>query len=477
MQAQDKTSAPKSQLPFGYDNGTYLVRRGRVWQYRRRVPARLASRLGKAEVRISTQARDRTEALRAAAVINTALEAEWHKLLADTSASPDTATRTFTQILSEAQSLGLSYLPAAEIAASRLEDILSRIEQISLPQATVVDVQPAAPAASTVNAVLGGAGKPQLKLSNLVEAYQKLAADQAIGKSEKQLKQWKARHERSVETLIKRIGDKPLADITRDEALDFRDWWIGRIKTESYNKDSANKNFGCLSAMMHTVNDAFRLNLALPFKGLRIAGDKHTRRQPYEADYVRQHFLASPQIGNLNLEASAVVRMVALERHRIRLSDPVPHVQIRPDARQLKTGASERDMPLVGLALEIMRQYADGFPRYRASPDAFSAIANKCLTTAELRPTNHHTVYSLRHTFKDRMIAIGVPDRIQDELMGHTLKGMPLRQRRDAHAPVRLGGEDLGLAPTMVPARPTRAQAARKSADRLRRPAQRRFRP
>ena len=67
-----------------------------------------------------------------------------------------------------------------------------------------------------------------------------------------------------------------------------------------------------------------------------------------------------------------------------------------------------------------------GFPRYRnSSADAFSAIANKCLSSAGLRPTKGHTVYSLRHSFKDRMIAIGVPDRIQDELMGHTLKGMP----------------------------------------------------
>lgn len=436
MQAQDETARPKSQLPFGYDNGTYLVRRGRVWQYRRRVPARLANRLGKAEVRISTQARDRTEALRAAAVINTALEAEWQKLLADTTSSPETAARTFASTLAEAQSLGVSYQPASEIAAGRLEEILNRIERLSLPLATTAETKPAAPAASTVSAVLGGAGKPELRLSDLVEAYQKLAADQAIGKSVKQLKQWKARHERSVETLIKRIGDKALSDITREEALDFRDWWIARIKTEGYNKNSANKNFGCLSAMMRTVNDAFRLNLALPFKGLRIAGDKHTRRQPYEADFVRQHFLASPQIGNLNLEASAIVRMVALtgmraseivslEPHRIRLADAVPHLQIRPDARQLKTGASERDMPLVGLALEIMRDYAEGFPRYRTSADAFSAIANKCLTTAGLRPTNSHTVYSLRHTFKDRMIAVGVPDRIQDELMGHTLKGMP----------------------------------------------------
>jgi hypothetical protein len=168
MQARSQSYAKKSLSPFGYENGTYLVRRGRVWQYRQRVPIGLVGQLGKSEVRISTQARDRTEALRAAAVINAALEADWHKLLADTTSSPDAAARRFAQTLAEAQSLGVSYLPAAEIAASRLEEVLARIERISLPLAVGAVSQPIVPASSTVSAVLGGAGKPQLKLSDLV---------------------------------------------------------------------------------------------------------------------------------------------------------------------------------------------------------------------------------------------------------------------------------------------------------------------
>ncbi len=52
---------------FAYDSATYLARRGRVWQYRRGVPSLLVARLGKTEVRISTQARDRIDAVRAAA--------------------------------------------------------------------------------------------------------------------------------------------------------------------------------------------------------------------------------------------------------------------------------------------------------------------------------------------------------------------------------------------------------------------------
>jgi integrase len=446
-------SARPSKASFGYQTATYLVRRGNIWQYRRRVPKLLVEHLATTEIRVSTKARDRTDAMRAAVQISAALEAHWSKLIgADPTAR---AAADFQAAISTAEALGVPYRPVAEIAASRLEDLLARIERLAQPlnylPSSAVSAMPRAceipslpptpdpvlaPAPAIVSAVLGGASKPELTLSTLVDAYQKLASDQTIGKSEKQLKQWKGKHQRAVDALISRIGDKPLAEITRDDALDFRDWWIARIRNEGYTRNSANKNFGCLAGMMRTVDDAFRLNLSLPFKGVRIAGAKYTRRQAYEPDFVRQHFLTPIKIGGLNAEAADIVRIVALtgmrpseivalEEHRIRLDDPVPHLQIRPDARQLKTGASERDMPLVGQALEIMRRHPEGFPRYRASADSFSAIANKCLDSAGLRPTRAHSVYSLRHTFKDRMIAAGIPERIQDELMGHTLKGMP----------------------------------------------------
>jgi integrase len=442
MHASQRSFKPS----FGYQTATYLVRRGGVWQYRRRVPTHLVERLATTEVRVSTKARDRTEAMRAAASISAALEAQWAKL-SDAQPSAIEACVDFQAALATADALGVTYRPAAELAASRLEDLLERVEKLAQPldllarsaaasaSASAGGASPA-PGSEIVSAVLGGARKPDLTLSTLVDAYQKLASDQTIGKSEKQLKQWKGKHQRAVDTLIARIGDKPLAEITRDDALDFRDWWISRIRDEGYTRNSANKNFGALAGMMRTVDEAFRLNLCLPFKGVRIAGAKYTRRQAYDPDFVRQHFLAAPRIGGLNAEAADIVRMVALtgmrpseivalDARRIRLDDPIPHLQIRPDARQLKTGASERDMPLVGQALAIMRTHSEGFPRYRASADSFSAIANKCLDTAGLRPTRAHSVYSLRHSFKDRMIAIGTPERIQDELMGHTLKGMP----------------------------------------------------
>lgn len=57
---------------------------------------------------------------------------------------------------------------------------------------------------------------------------------------------------------------------------------------------------------------------------------------------------------------------------------------------------------------------------------------NKFLENNGLRPTKDHTVYSLRHSFKDRLIAAEAPDSLIDALMGHRTgkpkygKGPPL---------------------------------------------------
>ncbi len=83
----------------------------------------------------------------------------------------------------------------------------------------------------------------------------------------------------------------------------------------------------------------------------------------------------------------------------------IPYVSALPDGRRLKTDESLREIPLVGAALAALKANPEGFPRYRDNSSTFSATANKFLLENGLRPTEEHTVYSLRHSFKDRLIA------------------------------------------------------------------------
>ena len=74
---------------------------------------------------------------------------------------------------------------------------------------------------------------------------------------------------------------------------------------------------------------------------------------------------------------------------------------------------------MVGAALAAMKKRPNGFPRYRDKSSNLSATLNKYLWENALRPTKDHTVYSLRHSFKDRLVAIEAPDSLIDSLMGH----------------------------------------------------------
>jgi integrase len=79
-----------------------------------------------------------------------------------------------------------------------------------------------------------------------------------------------------------------------------------------------------------------------------------------------------------------------------------------------------------------MQLRPSGFPRYQDKSSSLSALVNKFLHNNGLRPTKDPTVYSLRHSFKDRLVAAEAPDSLIDSLMGHKTykpkygKGPPL---------------------------------------------------
>ena len=417
----------RSAVLRSHADATCLELRNGIWQYRRRVPSQLTQIDPRREIRISTGCRDRASAVIVASQLNEEVEAHWCLLLetAVQNGSIEGHAGRFDVALRVARRLGLTYRPANELASGPLAEVLARVEALEdRGQAGNVVMQ---------SAVLGGAEKPELKLSDLFSTYEKLSQDRLFEKSEGQIRKWRNPRLKAIGNLIDLTGNKPISQLTRDDALDFRSWWLDRVRDEGYDQGSANKDIGYIASMMKVVDEAFRLKLSLPFAGLRIAGERHNPRVPYDPEFVRTRILPGHELESLNAEARAVVIMVAatgmrpsevvgLIGERIVLDDAVPHVQVRPDGRQLKTEQSERDLPLVGRALEVMRDFPDGFARYRTSPDALSAVVNKGLTSAGLRPTSGHTLYSLRHTFKDRLIALEAPQRIQDALMGHAVK-------------------------------------------------------
>lgn len=110
-----------------------------------------------------------------------------------------------------------------------------------------------------------------------------------------------------------------------------------------------------------------------------------------------------------------------LEQDDILLDHAVPHIRIRPKAnREIKTRSSIREIPLVGVSLEAMRQAPKGFERYRDKNNLLSASLMKAFKHRGLLPSPQHRIYSFRHSFEKRMLEAGIDRDLRMTLMGHS---------------------------------------------------------
>lgn len=399
-----------------------LIFRGGVWHLKRRVPTRFAAVEPRPVIWVSLRTDSRAEAeAKAAAVWAQMLEA-WSARLAG--ASADAATR-FDGARRLAALRGVRYLPAEDVAKLPVEEILQRIEAIPERDGRADPVEAAA--------LLGTARPPGLTLSGALDAYWTLARDKTLGKSPDQIRRWRNPYLKAFRNLIDVVGDTEVAKLTADDMQDFRDWWLDRIEAENLTPNSANKDFSHIATALRLVAKRKRLGTEPPVGGLAIRGGAGRRRLPFSTEWIRDRILAPGALDRLNTEARSIVlvmvntgarpsEIAALRPEDVVTDAEVPHIRIRAAGRQLKTETSERDIPLVGVSL---RAVLPGYPRYRDNP-GLSATVNKFLRSHGLAETPGHTLYGLRHSFEDRMLAAGVDERIRRDLMGHSLGG---RQR------------------------------------------------
>jgi integrase len=401
----------------------FLVRRAGFWHFQRRVPLAFAQHDTRGIVRQSTRIRIAddprgTRAARAAQRLNSELEAFWRASLVGESVD---AKARYDRARKDARRLGFEYITAAEIAQRPLVEILERFEALA---AGKPDNRPAEVA------VLGLVKPPALDLDGLFDEFEALMKPSLIGMSEDQMRKWRNPKKRAIANFVSVIGNKPLSQISRADALDFQRWWIDRVMVDGVEIETANKDIGHLNKMLSKVENTHRLGLGPVFSQMRIEGGKTGRRVAFAPAFVQDRLLADGALDGLNPEARRVLYLVVetglrlseacnLTAETIRLDDPVPHIMVRPDGRRMKTEQSERDMPLVGVALVAMRAQPAGFPRYRDKAAGLSATVNKYLSENGLLPQPGQTLYSLRHSFEDRLTAVEVPDKIAAALMGH----------------------------------------------------------
>jgi len=429
-------------MPAIADDARPHKRKG-FWYLIRRVPREFVAFADRPRIQISTGIRivDDPRACRAkeaVARLNAELVRYWEDKRAGR--DPDAEAR-YARARQRAQQLGFAYAPVAEGVSLPVDDILRRIEAL--------EARKSVEKGSVIAAVLGGEPPPAIMLGTLVDEFEKITRASLARKSERQKKKWRVSRESALATFVDVIGgDKPIHTVTRTDALAFRSFWQERIVNGEVEIDTANKSIGRVASMFKAIDESKQLELPKIFDNLRIAGGKDKQRVAFAPDFVQSKILAEGVFADLNAEARRVIYLVAetglrlseacnLSRTTIRLDASVPHIQVRPEGREIKTDQSQRDIPLVGVALMAMREQPDGFPRYRDKADSLSALVNQALDARKLRPEPGQTLYSLRHTFEDRLTAVEAPEKVVAALMGHKWHrpryglGPSLEQKRD----------------------------------------------
>ncbi|UWQ17917.1 DUF6538 domain-containing protein [Jannaschia sp. M317] len=397
-----------------------ITKRGSSYYLRKRVPRRYQSVESRGVVWISLHTDSETVAkVKAPAAWSHLIEGWEARLAGDTS----DAERRFDAARELAAVRGFRYLPFDKVADLPIAELRARLDA-----AKGRDGEPDTREAA---AVLGGTAEPAITVTRALDLFWTLAKDKSLGKSADQLRRWETPRKKAVANFVAVVGDKPLAEISGDDMLDFRQWWTERLESEGLTPNSANKDLIHLGDVMKTVNKMKRLGLVLPLSDLSFKEGEAKQRPPFSTAWITERLLAPGALDGLNTEARCVVLGMVNTGYRpseganllpahIRLADRVPHISIEPAGRQLKSAYARRIIPLAGVSLEAFKECPKGFPRYRDNA-SLSATVNKFLRERGLMESPDHVLYSLRHSFEDRMLNAGIDDRIRRDLFGHRL--------------------------------------------------------
>lgn len=352
----------------------------------------------------------------------------WAELIEAWEAKLAGATAEADQRLAAAKELadrrGYRYLHAPEVAKLPLEELLSRVEAVTTPRGRI-DPQQA-------EALLGGVAKPSITVTGALDRYWTVAMAKTAGKSKDQIRRWENPRKKAVAEFVKAVGDLEISKITTADLMTFKTRLTERLLSGEITAGSANKD---LIHLISTIRDVARVNdIALKFNSEKMmfkeGEDNH--RPPFTSKWITEQLLAPGALDGLNAEARCIMLGMVNTGYRpsegamltgsqIKLDHNIPHIRIEPVGRTLKNKNSRRIIPLVGVSLEAFRQFPNGFPRYADNP-SLSDTVNKFLRENNLLQSDRHSLYSLRHSFEDRLLAAGVDERIRRDLMGHALK-------------------------------------------------------
>ncbi len=246
----------------------------------------------------------------------------------------------------------------------------------------------------------------------------------------------------AVNSLIETCGDRKVELYRRADVNKL----IGQLLDRGQRTATVRRRLNALRTIFDLAIRERELSFANPFDKVIVPGEGGDveDRKPFDEQQleVLRSSVSSArkvddraQILGMLLDTGArLAEIVGAKVDDLELDGPVPILRIRNyPHRRLKTGSSERTVPLVGealraasLALEAARKQSSEFlfARYTdeksCNANAASATLNKRIKSLGIPRTCH----SLRHSMRDRLRAIGCPEQIIDRIGGWSTPGV-----------------------------------------------------
>lgn len=408
----------------GFDVKYLSVRGDGNFTYRRRFPSKYKILVnGQLEFKVSLNTKNANQAIEKYGQIHAHFENLMNRLKAGKSLS-STEIEPIDVLKAKASELGIQYKSSQDLIKD--DDISQFLERLkladNLPPSDEIGLQ-----------ALFGAAPDEPTLNDAWDFYQEHTRDELIGLSEREISKKKTPKLLAVKRANNFLGaNKLLSQITRQDALSYKSYWVNRVEDGEISAATANKNIMHVRQIVSFYLEQNDLKQTNPFSKISLKEEKGTR-PAYTIQFLKDKWLQGSPFETLSHEALHIVYAImdtgtgpkeicGLAPEDIHLDHDIPYIEIKPNQfRKLKTGHRDRKIPLVGMSLKALKQYPTGFSSYRTpnGPDNFSANVNKYLKTHNLIETDQHGIYSLRHTFKNRMREHGFPAELQNYLMGH----------------------------------------------------------
>lgn len=206
----------------------YLLLRGDIWYYVRRVPKSVSHVGNRRSIYRSLETDSRKVARQRRDICAAADDRRWSEVSPARfgTSAPNAVMRGLQQRVA---ALGFSYLPVADILSKlSREEIIERVYALG-----PIEGSSTAKIKRDADALLGLAETPKVTISQALELYlSETALDEQTGKSPEQVKSYTKVKRRAVANYIKLNGDMNMTEIGRDEARKVYRFWADRFQSK-----------------------------------------------------------------------------------------------------------------------------------------------------------------------------------------------------------------------------------------------------